>query len=679
MTMKYIGYITVVLASFIGAVSCENADFLNRKPYSQTTPENFYESEGDMYMSLISCYETINTDKIPGYGVAKRGSYNLGMWYIMNGPSDEVVTSKVDDADEGSGLECANYTESTRAVRDLWKVCYAGVNRCNTVLAYVDGINMADSQKIRYKAEARFMRAFFYYHLAWNFGGVPIVTSSTSDGTEPRSSLEDVYGFILDDLDFAYENITAVGLISDLSADKYTVAAYIGRICNYLAACKRYGTGADLVAQQPLNDFSWVDADAMTKMAKDALGDVVMNSSYTLIPDYTNLFRETTKAQQYKECLFLAEQPLAGSEGAWPNSYYLPSPSSPSKSFSPGVYAGRHVPHPRVFYSYDPADPRRDFNCTGRINDGYDTEKVDGYTYAIPAPPRNQLSYTYKDADGNPIKEEVTNPDGSKVEKDKKRYYYDPLYDNDGQTYLPTSSLQTCPGKFRMAAVGELQHTHAQHAISIPLMRLADVYLMYAEALYFSGDETTARTYLDKVLMRAAKNDQTLFEQLKASYTRADFLEELLESRQRELVFEFSRKWDLIRFNMIDKAIANLNAESLIEQGDDPTEMRYMDKNPKFRVFSMERNEEDGIFYPVVDPSTGKILIEDVVTPDEKQLQDLYSFATSGSIYIGAKALKDNWMPHKIWLPISEEQIGVNQSLYQNAGWGGNTGVPSLE
>ena len=67
------------------------------------------------------------------------------------------------------------------------------------------------------------------------------------------------------------------------------------------------------------------------------------------------------------------------------------------------------------------------------------------------------------------------------------------------------------------------------------------------------------------------------------------------------------------------------------------------------------------------------------MAPDEKQLQDLYSFATSGSIYIGAKALKDNWMPHKIWLPISEEQIGVNQSLYQNAGWGGNTGVPSLE
>ena len=224
MTMKYLGYITVVLASVLGAVSCENAEFLNREPYSQTTPENFYKTEGDMYMALVSCYETINTDKIPGYGVAKRGSYNLGMWFIMNGPSDEVITSKVDDADEGSGLECANFTESTRAVRDIWKVCYAGVNRCNTVLAYVDGIPMSDDQKTRYKAEARFMRAFFYYHLAWNFGGVPLVKSNTSEGSEPRSCLKDVYEYILDDLDFAHKYMTPTGLIPYLSANKYTAA-----------------------------------------------------------------------------------------------------------------------------------------------------------------------------------------------------------------------------------------------------------------------------------------------------------------------------------------------------------------------------------------------------------------------------------------------------------------------
>jgi hypothetical protein len=36
------------------------------------------------------------------------------------------------------------------------------------------------------------------------------------------------------------------------------------------------------------------------------------------------------------------------------------------------------------------------------------------------------------------------------------------------------------------------------------------------------------------------------------------------------------------------------------------------------------------------------------------------------------QTLKDYWQPYKIWLPISDEQIGVNPSLEQNYGWGGS-------
>ena len=172
------------------------------------------------------------------------------------------------------------------------------------------------------------MRAFYYYHLAWNFGGVPIVTNYASAGDEPRSSLKDVYEqIILPDFEYAYENLLTE-IIPNVSVDKYAAAAYLGKMCNYLAACKRYGTGADFVAEQPLNDFSWVDEDAMTDGAVQALKLVVESAPKILISDYTNLFRETTKAQQYQECLFLAELPLSGSEGYWPNSYYLPSPAS---------------------------------------------------------------------------------------------------------------------------------------------------------------------------------------------------------------------------------------------------------------------------------------------------------------------------------------------------------------
>lgn len=612
----------LIAAAALACVSCENAKFLDQKPFSQTSPENFYKSESDMRMALISCYNVINGRDIPGASFITRGTYAQGLIYIMNAPSDDVVATTSSN-DEGLEMEWANYIESTRCLRDFWKAYYAGINRCNTLLYYLDGVPMNDNTRTQYAAEARFLRAFFYYHLAWVFGGVPLVTAFDSDGQEPRASLEQVYRLIFSDLHYAYDNLNETGILSTSSANRYTAAAYIGRICNYLAACKRYNVGAQFVAEQPLNDFSFVDADAMTTEAKSALEDVALNSPYILIDKYDYLFRETTKSWQYQECLLLAEQPLSGSWGWWPGSFYLPSPTT-NGATCPTVYGGRHVPTTRPFYYYHHSDVRRDHNLTGRISDGYREIQIDGFTYYDPAGPQQTLTESKKDENGDPVK----GPDGNDI----METFVHPLYDSPTQTYLPVSGIQLCAGKFRLAKVEELQRTFQMHAVSYPLMRLADVYLMYAEALYFSGDETNGRVWMDKVLERAATDDEN-YQTLKAYYHRDDFLEELLESRERELIFEFSRKWDLIRFNRIDEAIASLNAE-------------YVDEKLNDQAF-----------------------LDELWEKHKKNVE--YLKYTSGSYLVyGIPSLKQNWQSHKIWAPISEEQRGVNKHLKQNAGWG---------
>ncbi len=610
---KYLRQIPVMLICIL-AVSCENAPFLDAVPYSETMPENFYKTESDMRMALISCYEAINTHKIPGNSTARRGSYDQGVLYIMNAPSDDVVAA-TSSSDEGLEMKWGNYNESTRCIREFWKVFYAGINRCNIVLEYIGKSDVPQDKQPLYIAEARFMRAFFYYHLAWNFGGVPIVTSYASNGQEPRSSLQEVYKFIFEDLEYACNTLGTTGLITNISATKYTAAAYTGRICNYLAACKTYGTGQELVAEQPLNDFAWVDAAAMTRKAKEALEPVVNQSPYTLIDDYTALFRETTKTEQYRECLMLSEVPLASSEGYWPLSFYLPSPQS-SGSVTPVVYGGRFVPTPRAFYMYHPHDMRRDHNMTGRISDGEIPVQIGGYTYLNPNPPKQTVKIQVLDDEGNPVTDPATGQPLTET-------IVHPLYDNlETQTYLPVSGIQVCPGKVRLAAIDQMSHTHQQHSFSFPLMRMADVVLMYAEALYFSGDEAGARVQMDKVLERASTSPEN-YALLKNFYRRDDFVEELLESRQRELIFECSRKWDLIRFNRITQAIGSLDAERVVE-----------------------KLEEFG--------------------GDDKYLR----FQTGGYLQLAVPTLKQNWEPHKIWLPISEEQRGVNKNLTQNAGWG---------
>ena len=137
---KLLTYIFSASAVAFMALSCENAKFLDQYPYSQTSPENFYNSETSMRMALISCYETINTNSIPGAGNMQRGSYAQGLLYIMNTPSDDMVASS-SSSNEGLEMMWANYNESTQCVRDFWKVQYAGIARCNTILHYIEELD----------------------------------------------------------------------------------------------------------------------------------------------------------------------------------------------------------------------------------------------------------------------------------------------------------------------------------------------------------------------------------------------------------------------------------------------------------------------------------------------------------------------------------------------------------
>ena len=597
--MRHFRIIFAAAAISILAVSCENAAFLDRTPYSSTAPENFFKTPAQLKLSLISCYETINTSSIPGVSSVANGTYASGLMFLMNGPADDVVSNGTTTT-EGLEMECGIFDQSSQTVRNFWKAFYTGINRCNVVLRYVDDVEgLSETEAVQFKAEARFLRAFFYYHLAWGFGGVPLITSNISDGKEARSSLEKVYELILDDLEYAYENLqgTKSGIIGAGSANKWTAGAYLGRICNYLAACKRYGTGSSFVSQQPLNDFSFVNAETMTAKAKEVLEDVCLNSPYFLNKDFRVNFLELSKEMQYNECLFLSENYITGASGyfsctAWP------TPASYSSGNANGG-SNRHMPSPTAFYSFVKQDARRDWTCTGRYCEGYDEVKIDGHNYAVPCV-----------------------QDSTTINGVKQPY---PYYDCASQTWNPTSSYKCCTGKFRNAMLTDdlIQHPIMKTSLSYPLMRLADVYLMYAEALYFSGNEPEARVWMNKVVERIA-TDEDNYNYLIETYHKDDFVDELIASRERELFMECSHKFDLIRFNRIDAAI-------------DAIETVYV---------------------------TGEYIDPEVLAKEYK-----LSSSTQGKLY---QTLKDYWQPYKIWLPLSDEQIGVNPALEQNAGWGGS-------
>lgn len=504
MKLSYKSSLLIIISVFCFS-SCENSSFLAEPPYSFTSPENFYKTESDLKIALVGCYSTINTKNVPGAFVPD-GTYDRGLLYMLQG-IDELLPNATDASADFVRL---SYLPSSSHLSDFWAAYFAGISRCNLLLEKVEEVNMSPAVKQKITGEARFLRAFFYYHLATSFGGIPLTTSSVPNNNAPRNNIQDIFSLIISDLDYAYNTLDDTA-ISTGGANKWTAAGYLGVVYNYLASCKRYGVSKSLDFE--LNSFDWVDADQMSQMAIEVLEDVVENSGYILVEGekYDCLFRETTKEIQYKECLFMAENSNAISN-AYPELVHFPIPNGNRNLYGGGY--GRLRPTRELYLSYDQNDIRRDHNITGQYSaTSPKTETIEGASYYVP----------------NPIGPIATR-------------------------------LEWCTGKFRMQDPNEKVIPNHATALNYPLLRFADVLLQYAEALYFTQNESEARDYLTMVRKRAVKPGVDV-ETLDDLYYNQDFVKELLDERRRELCFETKRRVDLIRFNKLEEALFSIDPE----------------------------------------------------------------------------------------------------------------------
>jgi hypothetical protein len=187
-------YTTLALLTF--SYSC--GDFLDVKPQSQLTQEAFPVSATDALLATNAAYSTLRS------WYYNNGGYPI--WDIMSddahkgsNPNDQLNTLGVFD----------NFTFNTTAdgLDRWWAALYQGIRRTNVVIEKVPAITMNETLKSRYLAEARFLRAVYYFDLVRGFGGVPIVTSTTPDLKVPRSTSAQVYELIIQDLTFAIANL----------------------------------------------------------------------------------------------------------------------------------------------------------------------------------------------------------------------------------------------------------------------------------------------------------------------------------------------------------------------------------------------------------------------------------------------------------------------------------------
>lgn len=186
-------YIITAIA-FISLLMFNGCYDLDRYPKDKPSSGNFFTEQKHADEAMMAVYSLMRDDNIYGmkFGLDCLGSVGAGY-----------------DAAAYSSIAWGTYNINDGQVSGKFKTLYEGITRANIVLQNVDNIDMSDELKSRYKGEAKFMRALYYFELLDFYGGVPIydeslvVADDYSNMMNPRETPDKVREFILKDLDDA--------------------------------------------------------------------------------------------------------------------------------------------------------------------------------------------------------------------------------------------------------------------------------------------------------------------------------------------------------------------------------------------------------------------------------------------------------------------------------------------
>lgn len=196
--MNKILNMVVILFGLLGMISCD--DFLDRVPISNANENSFYHTEADFETALTAAYSTLHTL----YGPESLPSF-FGELMSDNAYSDNTAgTVKDFEAfDTHIGMDSNN-----SLVLGYWNDYYESIYIINNILAKSESLD--SSKKNELQAEARFLRALYYFDMTRAWGDIPLVLTPLSIDealAQGRTSQADVYQAIINDLMFCIDNL----------------------------------------------------------------------------------------------------------------------------------------------------------------------------------------------------------------------------------------------------------------------------------------------------------------------------------------------------------------------------------------------------------------------------------------------------------------------------------------
>lgn len=583
--MKAIKY-TLISMMLVGLTA--SCNFLDKEPY-MVTVDTYFNTTEEASSFVTGVYAILGQSTF----------YGADYMYLVAG-DDLAHYGGSGRAPATKGLICNNATVSDPAVTGLWYTLYSGINRANIFLENIDRVEDMDADlKKQYISEVRFLRAYYYFILVQSWGDVPFKTESTKDvvGLDiPRTDKQTIYDFIVKEMSEA--------------ADKETGGLKTAKELNYKPGRVSKSTAWGILARVYLfrageyhRDNTAPTEAETTTYYEEALKYaklVITEGGHDLADDYWDYFIDlcsdrynTTANESIWEAEFSGNNTSdIKAEGRIGNIIGLAAPDMSSKSdvvgsADPGYAYEFIFATPKLYRLYcieEPSDANL-MSLEVNFKSATDTEEANKANEIKLKDSRflwNIAPFVYMEKDGKntgvtgrKFYEEGMRKAFNDHDNGRSYSYGDVTWaantdepkdgDYDYNSVFTTNIARAC-AKFRREYEADKKDKN-NTAINFPILRYSDVLLMAAEAENeLKGPTEDAYEYLNDVRERAgAKKIENL--------NKETFRQMVKDERGRELCFEYTRRFDLIRWgeyveNM--KALVN-NARAGGEWNQGPT------------------------------------------------------------------------------------------------------------